>query len=263
MKRFNPLMLVLLGVLLMLTVFTGCKDCKTDHDCNEDCDHGDCDQKEETDMAAGQIMEIAVRQVKDGQMDEFIAARSAFIKLLKEQPCIIADAEFKSVSSLGTDFAPVAVDNVYVGMTVYESAEAYENAGKVLMRLLEAGAFFETFDMLAFLQVVPLDGKPIELDKIIAESGQCMEFPVRKIRDMESFEKYLPTVVEILMDSKGFIGNREFASINDDTTVGMVSWESNESVDAAIGAFLSHPDVPKFFGSFEMVTFQRLIRTTN
>jgi hypothetical protein len=257
MKRFNPLVLVLLGVLLMMAVFTGCK---TDGEATLTNEEATLTNEEDTDMAAGKIMDIVVRQVKDGQMDEFVATRTAFVEILNAQPGVVAYAEFKSVSSFGPDFAPVAVDDVYVGMVVYESAEASQKADEVLMGLPEAGAFFETFDMLALQRVEPQDGNPIELNKIAAEPGQCIELPIRNIFDQEGFEKYLPTVASILSDSKGFIGYRELESTSDGTTVGMLSWESLDSISAADPVFFSNPDALKFFGTFEMLNYQRLVR---
>ncbi|MEO1663658.1 MAG: hypothetical protein AAFU54_03395 [Chloroflexota bacterium] len=59
-------------------------------------------------------MEIAVRKVKEGRLEDFKTARSNFIALLKKQDGILADREFESFFALPQpDEQPV-----FIGMTL-------------------------------------------------------------------------------------------------------------------------------------------------
>ena len=102
--------------------------------------------KTESKVEQKSVMEIAIRRVKVGQDSEFVNARTAFIKRLKDQNGIEKDWEFKSFFTMPE---PDETD-VFVGMTRYESAEAMQEIANNLMQSPEAGKFFGTFDMKAF-----------------------------------------------------------------------------------------------------------------
>jgi len=110
---------------------------------------------------SNKIYEIAVRKVKAGKDKEFVKARETFIAELKKQGGAETDREFKSFFSM-----PQPDDtDVFIGMTRWESMEAFAKAGEKLMPTSAAQNFFSTFDMKAYVQVVPVKGD-FDLDAV-------------------------------------------------------------------------------------------------
>ncbi|MBK9565448.1 MAG: hypothetical protein IPO37_09790 [Saprospiraceae bacterium] len=90
----------------------------------------------------GQVLELAVRRVKDGQDAAFQSSRKAFVNWLNKQEGVVGSWEFKVVG--GKD-----IDGMTVGMSVYESQAAFQAIGGKVQSLPEAGTYFSTFDPVA------------------------------------------------------------------------------------------------------------------
>ncbi len=90
----------------------------------------------------GQVLELAVRRVKDGQDAAFQSSRKAFVNWLNGQEGVVGSWEFKVVG--GKD-----IDGMTVGMSVYESQAAFQAIAGKVQTLPEAGAYFSTFDPVA------------------------------------------------------------------------------------------------------------------
>ena len=71
----------------------------------------------------GQVLEVAVRSVNEGQEQVFDQTRKAFVNLLSEQEGALESYEFEVVSE--------NEDRLTVGMTVYESQEAFQTNRRV------------------------------------------------------------------------------------------------------------------------------------
>lgn len=95
----------------------------------------------------GQVLELAVRRVKEGQMDAFEATRKAFVNWLDGQAGVLGSWEFKVVSGQDTE-------RLTVGMSVYESQEAFQAIAGKVQQLPEAGAYFATFEPVALQYAV-------------------------------------------------------------------------------------------------------------
>lgn len=90
----------------------------------------------------GQVLELAVRRVKDGQDAAFQSSRKAFVNWLNGQEGVVGSWEFKVVGGK-------AIDGMTVGMSVYESQAAFQAIAGKVQTLPEAGAYFSTFDPVA------------------------------------------------------------------------------------------------------------------
>ena len=79
---------------------------------------------------------------------------------------------------------------VFVGMTRWESMEAFGKAGEKLLPTPIAGNFFATFDMKAYVQVQLIKGDDFDLNTL-AKNGQILEVAVRTYQEgkKEEFEQ--------------------------------------------------------------------------
>lgn len=89
----------------------------------------------------GQILEIAVRRVKEGKDGEFQKMRKAFVDKLGKEDGVVQSWEFKVVGGDNTE-------RLTVGMTVYENQEKFQKIGQATQTWAES-AFFGTFDPVA------------------------------------------------------------------------------------------------------------------
>lgn len=95
----------------------------------------------------GQVLELAIRRVKPGQEATFQSSRKAFVNWLNKQAGVAGSWEFKVVG--GKD-----VEGLTVGMSVYESQEAFQAIAGKVQSLPEAGAYFTTFEPVALQYAV-------------------------------------------------------------------------------------------------------------
>jgi hypothetical protein len=90
----------------------------------------------------GQVLELAVRKVKAGQDAAFETSRKDFVSWLNKQEGVVGSWEFKVVGGADTE-------GLTVGMSVYESQEAFQAIAGKVQQLPEAGKYFSTFDPVA------------------------------------------------------------------------------------------------------------------
>lgn len=95
----------------------------------------------------GQVLELAIRRVKPGQEAAFQSSRMAFVNWLGKQTGVVGSWEFKVVGGKDTE-------SLTVGMSVYESQEAFQAIAGKVQALPEAGAYFSTFDPVALQYAV-------------------------------------------------------------------------------------------------------------
>lgn len=95
----------------------------------------------------GQVLELAVRRVKTGQEEAFQASRKDFVNWLNKQEGVTGSWEFKVVGGKNTE-------NLTVGMSVYESQEAFQAIAGKVQSLSEAAAYFSTFEPVALQYAV-------------------------------------------------------------------------------------------------------------
>jgi hypothetical protein len=90
----------------------------------------------------GEILEIGVRRVKPGMEKEFHEYRKQFVDLLSSYEGVKESYEFKVVG--GKD-----IEDLTVGMTVYESKEAFMKLAEPIMKEEITQKYFSTFDVVA------------------------------------------------------------------------------------------------------------------
>lgn len=90
----------------------------------------------------GEILEIGVRRVKPGMEKEFNEYRKQFVDLLSSYDGVKESYEFKVVG--GKD-----IEGLSVGMTVYESKEAFMKLAEPIMKEEITQKYFSTFDVVA------------------------------------------------------------------------------------------------------------------
>jgi len=131
--------------------------------------------------------------------------------------------------------------------------EAFEKAGEKLMPTSADQNFFSTFDMKAYVQVVPVKGD-FDLDAV-AKNGQILEIAVRTWRDgkKEEFEKGRDEFVELLIAQDGVVSDYEFKVLGENLenlSVGMTVYENQEKFNKIVaqdGVVMTSPIAGKFF----------------
>ncbi len=93
----------------------------------------------------GQVLEVAVRKTHEGQEEAFNNYRKQFVDLLSSKPGVLESYEFAVIGSL----PGMPVDGMSVGMTVYESQDAFQQLAGPLMQEEITQKYFGTFDIVA------------------------------------------------------------------------------------------------------------------
>lgn len=207
------------------------------------------------------VMEIAIRKVKAGQEEAFVAARAALIRLLKAQDGVEKDWEFQSFFTM-----PEPDDtDVFVGMTRYESAEVVGRISEKLMGSTEAQTFFGTFDMKAFVLVKTADGQPFRLEDVITNDQQVLEAAVRTPKaGMEAqFGPARDAFFGLVAQQPGYIMDREFIDLQSGANVVLIAWESLADFQNALGLLQTKEEMGNFFGVIDVQAYQALQLTSN
>jgi hypothetical protein len=90
----------------------------------------------------GEILEIGVRRVKPGMEKEFNEYRKKFVELLSSYEGVKESYEFQVVG--GND-----IEGLSVGMTVYESKDAFMKLSEPIMKEEITQKYFSTFEIVA------------------------------------------------------------------------------------------------------------------
>jgi len=201
------------------------------------------------------IMEIAIRKVKAGQENEFIAARSVFIGKLKEQSGVEKDWEFKSFFTM-----PEPDDtDVFVGMTRYESTDAMQAIANKLMQSPEAGAFFRTFDMKAFVALQSADSGNFKLEDHIKASN-VLEVAVRSVQPGKEgeFDEKRNAFFDVIAQQAGYLFDQEFIDLQTGDRVVLIGWQSMEDFQKGVRALQTKPQMSDFFEILNVRAYQAL-----
>jgi hypothetical protein len=211
------------------------------------------------------VTEIAIRIVKDGQIDAFKATRKDFITVLKSQKGVMADREFQSFYALPK---PDERD-VFIGMTDYET---YKTVGKVQGNMGVVSKFLKfkkTMDLKAYVFVQQTEGPAFALKTLASGSGEILEVGVRRAKPgMENeFNEYRQKFVELLSTYEGVKESYEFTVVGgkdiEGLTVGMTVYESKEAFMQLAGPIMKEEITQKYFGTFDVVASQFSFSTSN
>lgn len=209
----------------------------------------------------GPVYEIAVRQVKEGQKEQFILQRDAFIEVLTQQEGVSNDREFQSFYALPQP------DNreVFIGMTEYESSELpgkIQSKWSILSKFLKVK---KVMDLKAYAFVQPLEGKDFNLGTLAKEEGQVLELAVRRVKEGEEaeFQKTRQAFVSWLNQQEGVEGSWELKVVGgqntENLTVGISVYKSREAFQAIAAKSQGLTEAGAYFNTFEPVALQYAI----
>ena len=217
--------------------------------CDKDDDNTTADKTDD-------VVEIAIRQVKTGQLITFEQARTNFINLLTIQEGVSNDREYASFFHFNP--AQDTSRPVYIGMTQYEDLETFVDVGTNLGTSPEAGAFFSTFEPLLFTAMKPkVAGTVVDLSTLVS-SGQILEIAARDLSQYPSFdqadyEAKLQAFLDVLGQQSGRVAEYQWVSVLDpNIVVGMTVYESQAAffTIASDPDFNSNPAVGAFFATY-------------
>lgn len=211
------------------------------------------------------VYEIAVRAVKDGQLEDFKTTRADFISWLKEQKGVEADREFESFYAM-----PKPSERpVYIGMTRYQS---YKYPGKIQSKpgaIKRFPKFAKTMDISSYLFVQPIEGPEFNLKTLAKESGQVLEIAIRRVKPgMEAeFNQYRKEFVQLLSEQSGVLESYEFKVVGgkdtEDLAVGMTVYQDQATMMGLMQSLMGLEVTQKYMSTFDMVTGQYAVSTTN
>lgn len=238
-----------------LAVLTSCNQATEKAEATDDSQN-----KTEAKMEQKTVLEIAIRSVKEGQNETFANARTAFISKLKAEKGIEKDWEFKSFFTMPE---PDKTD-VFVGMTRYESAEAMQAIANNLLQSPEAGQFFSSFDMKAFVAVQPADGSNFKLEDYIRD-GNVLEVAVRTVKDSSEtdFDVKRKGFFDLVAQQDGYLFDKEFIDLQTQAKVVLIGWRSIEDFQKAAGFLQTQPQMGDFFSILNVKAYQALVLSSN
>lgn len=204
----------------------------------------------------GPIYEIAIQEVKNGDVADWAAARAPLLEGLAQTPGVEEDWTLKAFFT----FPEPGPLPVYVGLTRWSSIEDFGAASQAMMTMPVVQSFFEKINMQAFVQVAPADGQPFILEDYINQPGQVLEVAVRtpKAGHEGDFDAARAGFFGKVAEQDGYIFDREFVTADGQRVV-MIGWESQPQFMAALGALSQMPEMGAFFGIIDASAYQAAI----
>lgn len=211
------------------------------------------------------VTEIAVRQVKPGQLATFKKRRAAFIRTLKQQTGIVADREFESFYALPQP----DTSEVFIGMTTYASLAAQAKIQRNLGVVFRFLPFMMTMSLKAYVYVQPIEGPAFDLNTLAAGPGQVLEVAVRHVAEAQraAFDIRRRQFVNLLSSQDGALESYEFKVVKGNNieglTVGMTVYESQEAFQRVSGGLMEDPVTQAYFATFTPVAVQYAVSARN
>jgi hypothetical protein len=204
----------------------------------------------------GPIYEIAIQEVKNGDVAEWTAARAPLLQGLAQTKGVEEDWTLKAFFT----FPEPGPLPVYVGLTRWSSIDDFKAAASAMMTMPQVQEFFGKVNMQAFVQVATADGKPFLLEDYVNKPGQVLEVAVRtpKPGREENFEGARAGFFGKVAEQPGYIFDREFLTADGQRVV-MIGWESQEQFMAALGKLSKMPEMGAFFGIIDASAYQAAV----
>lgn len=201
------------------------------------------------------IYEIAIQKIKEGQEATYPEARAAFLAELKKSDGIEKDWTFRSFFTMPT---PDDTE-VLVGITRWQSMDAFKAASTALIPTEVAGALFSRVDMKAFVQVKPADGQPFALEDHISGPEQVLEVAVRRPREGVSESDFLAarkTFFDAIAEMPGYLFDKEFIDEASGARAVLIGWRSTEDLERGLAALQARPEMGAFFAVIDVQAYQ-------
>jgi hypothetical protein len=204
----------------------------------------------------GPVYEIAIQEVKNGDVADWTAARAPLLEGLAQTPGVEEDWTLKAFFT----FPEPGPLPVYVGLTRWSSIEDFGAASKAMMTMPVVQSFFEKVNMQAFVQVAPADGQPFILEDYINRPGQVLEVAVRtpKAGHEGDFDAARAGFFGKVGEQDGYVFDREFVTADGQRVV-MIGWDSQAQFMTALGALSQMPEMGAFFGIIDASAYQAAI----
>lgn len=204
----------------------------------------------------GPVYEIAIQEVKNGDVADWTAARAPLLEGLAQTPGVEKDWTLRAFFT----FPEPGPLPVYVGLTRWSSIDDFNTASQAMMTMPVVQSFFEKVNMQAFVQVAPADGQPFILEDYINRPGQVLEVAVRtpKAGHEGDFDAARAAFFGRVAEQPGYIFDREFVTADGHRVV-KIGWESQEQFMAALGALSQMPEMGAFFGIIDASAYQAAI----
>ncbi|MEZ4984697.1 MAG: hypothetical protein R2795_06630 [Saprospiraceae bacterium] len=151
------------------------------------------------------IFELAINKAKDGQHDRFLQTRAQFVAVLGKEENTLNEGKWQPFFTVGD----IALDDVLVGMTHWNSMQGFGETAAKLLPQSEAHNYFASFDPLAYVLLETLDGRDFDLESVKTE-GNVVEFAIRKGKTPDAFGAARDTFFDSLKNYKGYKFAREF-----------------------------------------------------
>jgi hypothetical protein len=113
----------------------------------------------------------------------------------------------------------------------------------------EAGQFFGTFYMKAFVAVQPADGGNFKLDDCIKD-GNVLEVAVRTVKEgnENDFEAKRKGFFDLIAQQEGYLFDKDFIDLQTGDKVVLIGWKSMEDFQKGAGYLQTQPQMGEFFG---------------
>lgn len=210
------------------------------------------------------VYEIAIREVNEGQFDDFKIRRADFITWLKAQDGVKADREFESFYAM-----PENKGQVFTGMTEYES---FKYPGKIQSKmgaLKRFPKFAKTMEIKSYVFVQPIEGPEFNLKTLAKGDGEVLEIAIRRVKPgmEDQFNKYRKEFVALLGSQNGVKESYEFKVVGgkdvDGLTVGMTVYKDKATMMGLMQSLMGQDIAQKYMSTFHMVTGQYVINSSN
>jgi hypothetical protein len=180
------------------------------------------------------VAALVIRRLKPGQdAAAFEAARDAYVALLEAESGVVADREFEAIVDFSTFAAPDPA--VWIGLTQGRDLAGFGAAADVAGATPEAAAFFETFDLVTFAPLAPLeDGTAVDIAAMIS-GDEILEVAVRDLStyddfDAAAYEAARDAFLPMLGAMDGVLGEYQWVSAADpNLVVGMTVYADQDT----------------------------------
>jgi len=240
--------ITIMGIVIGLFTITSCCDRQQ----NNETSTNELKKKKMEKKEA--IYELAINKVKEGKTEDFKNARTNFlVEMKKEDGCGI-DGAWRSFFTTDPE---IKAKDVLVGMTKWESIDAFNKAVENLMPMQVTKNYFGTFDQLNYLQLKTEDGKSFDLNQLFKD-GQVVEFAVRETKEGKEgvFAEKRKTFFDKLATYDGYIFDREFVVVNRSTHGVIICWESIEAFQKAAETVFQLPEYIDFTSIVDIKAYQ-------